>query len=233
MKLEEYMNSEKFPVTSQKGLSAHQQIWIDAFNFDQLEEAIARGYQMNEMQVKARAELQSKRPWMAEVTQQVLTAISPDKVPHMANTNKYEAPAQEADDEGEGYAAELGKAILEIVHDEVLSIAEKRKKILCALRLMDEDEMDEGEPLGEKPPADHSPAVPATKPLSDSISKKAGNRSGGRPLRTPVEPFKKLSAEELKTACEQVHKILKVTRAQEQRNRDLYREIYGEEMPDM
>lgn len=71
MKLEDYMNPEKFPTTSQKGLSAHEQLMLDAINFNQLEEAIAGGHQMDEEQVLIRAELQAKRPWMAKMNRQL------------------------------------------------------------------------------------------------------------------------------------------------------------------
>ena len=69
--LEEYMNPLKFPMTFQKGLSPAKQLRLDAFNYDQLEEAIARGHQMDEEQVKIRAELQAKRPWMEELSRQI------------------------------------------------------------------------------------------------------------------------------------------------------------------
>ena len=71
MTLEEYLDAAKFPTTSQKGLSPLEQLQIDAFNYDQLEEAIANGHQMDEEQGQIRAELQAKRPWMAELTRQI------------------------------------------------------------------------------------------------------------------------------------------------------------------
>ena len=74
MTLTEYMNPEKFPATSQKGLSPQEQLRIDAFNHDQMVEAIGRGLPMNKMQEEAWEELQAKRPWMAELTRQIAAA---------------------------------------------------------------------------------------------------------------------------------------------------------------
>jgi hypothetical protein len=79
MTLTDYMDLEKFPATSQKGLTPQNQLRIDAFNYDQLEEAIARGHQMDAEQIQVRAELQTKRPWMAELTRQVTPAKKFDK----------------------------------------------------------------------------------------------------------------------------------------------------------
>ena len=52
-------------------------------------------------------------------------------------------------------------------------------------------------------------------------------------LPSSDRPFIKLSTEQTKTMCEQVIKILKVTREQEERDKQAYREMYGEEMPEM
>jgi|694.fasta_scaffold38741_8 hypothetical protein len=136
MTLTDYMNLEKFPTTSQKGLSPQEQLRLDAFNYDQLEEAIVAGHQMDEEQIQIRKELQAKRPWMAELTRQIAAAINLDKMPEMA-----------------------------------------------------------------LPPSDR--------------------------------PFKKLSPEETKSMCEQVVRFQKVMKEQLERDRKTYREMYGEEMPDM
>jgi hypothetical protein len=159
MTLTEYMNTEKFPATSQKGLSAEKQLRLDAFNYDQLEEAIAGGHQMDEEQIQIRKELQAKRPWMAELTRQVAAAMNIDKMPKMPPPtiiNEMDAAATEAFDQAF---------------------------------------------LDRLPPSDR--------------------------------PFMKLSTEQTKAMCEQVIKILKVTREQEERDKQTYREMYGEEMPEM
>jgi hypothetical protein len=46
-------------------------------------------------------------------------------------------------------------------------------------------------------------------------------------------PFKKLSPEETKSMCEQVVRFQKVMKEQLERDRKTYREMYGEEMPEM
>ena len=57
--------------------------------------------------------------------------------------------------------------------------------------------------------------------------------SSKKPLSPSDRPFMKLSPEQTKTMCEQVVKILKTTREQEERDKQTYREMYGEEMPKM
>lgn len=159
MTLTDYMNPEKFPATSQKGLSPQEQLRIDAFNYDQIEEAIGRGLPMNKMQEEAWEELQAKRPWMAELTRQIAAVMNIDKMPKMAPptiNNDMDAAATEAFDQAF---------------------------------------------LDRLPPSDR--------------------------------PFMKLSTEQTKAMCEQVIKILKVTREQEERDKQAYREMYGEEMPEM
>ena len=148
MKLTDYMDLEKFPATSQKGLTPQNQLRIDAFNYDQLEEAIARGHQMDAEQIQVRAELQTKRPWIAELTRQIAAAKKIDKKPEMApppmiNTDMDEEFLSEAGEEGESFASLLGNAIMAITNDAGLSSADKRKKVLGALKLMEEDDEDE------------------------------------------------------------------------------------------
>lgn len=46
-------------------------------------------------------------------------------------------------------------------------------------------------------------------------------------------PFMKLSPEETKSMCEQVVRFQKVMKEQLERDRKTYREMYGEEMPEM
>jgi hypothetical protein len=149
------MNPEKFPATSQKGLSPEKQLRLDAFNYDQLEEAIAGGHQMDEEQIQIRKELQAKRPWMAELTRQIAAAKKNDKKPEMApepiiNSNIDDIPVDELIDDGDNYAAHLGNAIMSIISNDDLSTAEKRKQILGGLKLLDDDDEDEdfGKMLG-------------------------------------------------------------------------------------
>ena len=148
MKLSDYMNPEKFPATSQKGLSPQEQLRLDAFNYDQLEEAIGRGLPMNKMQEEAWEELQAKRPWMAELTRQLMPAKKIDKKPEMTpapmiNSDSDETPVDELIDDDDNYAAHLGNAIMAIVNDKGITNADKRRKILGALSLLDDDDEDE------------------------------------------------------------------------------------------
>ena len=274
MTLTDYMNLEKFPATSQKGLTPQNQLRIDAFNYDQLEEAIARGHQMDAEQIQVRAELQAKLPWMAELTRQVTPAKKFDKKPEMApppmiNTDMDETPVDELIDDDDNYATHLGNAIMTITNDAGLSSADKRKKVLGALKLMEEDDEDEDieKMLGnaifaiinddDLSTADKRKKVLGALKLMDDDDDDDDEIPGMPPPQTiytdmdaaaPTEafdqasldrlpasdrPFVKLSKEEFKTMCEQVVKILKVTREQEERDKQTYREIYGEEMPEM
>ena len=293
MTLTDYMDLEKFPATSQKGLSPEKQLRIDAFNYDQLEEAIARGHQMDAEQIQVRAELQAKLPWMAELTRQVTPAKKFDKKPEMApppmiNTDMDETPVDELIDDDDNYATHLGNSIMAITNDAGLSSADKRKKVLGALKLMGEDEMPEMSPppmINTVMGADEEPIEEADELATDfatylgnaimSIIYNAGLSTADKrkkvlgalklmddddeipgmpPPRTictdmdaseafdqafldrlpPSDrPFKILSPEQVKTMCEQVIKILKVTKEQEERDKQTYREIYGEEMPEM
>lgn len=298
MTLTDYMDLEKFPATSQKGLTPQNQLRIDAFNYDQLEEAIARGHQMDAEQIQVRAELQAKRPWMAELTRQIAAAKKIDKKPEktpapIINSDIDETPVDELIDDDDNFATHLGNAIMAITNDAGLSSADKRKKVLGALKLMEEDEMPEMSPppmINTVMGADEEPIEEADELATDfatylgnaimSIIYNAGLSTAdkrkkvlgalklmddddddeipGMPppqtiytdmnLAAPTEafdqasldrlpasdrPFVKLSKEEFKTMCEQVVKILKVTREQEERDKQTYREIYGEEMPEM
>lgn len=288
MTLTDYMNPEKFPTTSQQGCSPHEQLRLDAFNHDQLEEAIAGGHQMDEEQIQIRKELAAKRPWMAELTRQIAAAINLDKMPEMAppmiNNDMDEEPLSKADEEGEDldFATHLGIAIMSIIKDASLTAADKHKKILGALKLMAEDyeNEDEDEDDDEDDDEDEDEDEDFEKQLGNAIiaiinddalstTDKRIKVLGALNLldddeipgmapphtictdmdaATPTEafdqafldrlppsdrPFMKLSPEQLKTMCEQVVKILKVTREQEERDRKTYREMYGEEMPEM
>ncbi|MDX1977182.1 MAG: hypothetical protein SFT94_05870 [Pseudanabaenaceae cyanobacterium bins.68] len=62
MTIEDYMNPEKFPITTQEGLSVKDQFLIDAINYDQLVEAREMGKTLNTMQLQAEEELKIKIP---------------------------------------------------------------------------------------------------------------------------------------------------------------------------
>lgn len=67
-------------------------------------------------------------------------------------------PTQEADDEGD-FASHLGNAVLAILNDASMSTDEKRKKILGALKLMDEEPAAGAEPGLEPIVEDDTPAM--------------------------------------------------------------------------
>ena len=202
---------------------------IDAFNHDQMVEAIGRGLPMNKMQEEAWEELQAKRPWMAELTRQIAAAMNIDKMPEMAppmiNTDMDEELLSEADEESEeNFATNLGNAIMAITNNDDLSTADKRKKVLGALKLMDDDD-------------DEIPGIPPPQTIYTDMNLAAPTEAFDQAsldrLPSSDRPFIKLSTEQTKTMCEQVIKILKVTREQEERDKQAYREMYGEEMPEM
>ena len=58
--LAEYTSAERFPLTTQTGLTPEQQMRIDAFNHDQLKGAIEEGYPMTDEDRRRWAELQEK-----------------------------------------------------------------------------------------------------------------------------------------------------------------------------
>ncbi|MEB3160796.1 MAG: hypothetical protein VKL20_05000 [Synechocystis sp.] len=60
--LDDYLNPDKFPLTSQKGLSAQQQFRIDAFNYDNLVRYKAEGNELDDEQVQILKELDVKIP---------------------------------------------------------------------------------------------------------------------------------------------------------------------------
>ena len=269
MTLTDYMNPEKFPATSQKGLSPEKQLRLDAFNYDQLEEAIAGGHQMDEEQIQIRKELQAKRPWMAELTRHVAPAKKNDKKPEITpapiiNSDIDETPVDELIDDDGNYAAHLGSAIMAIVNDKGLTTTDKRKTILGALKLLGEDDKDEdiekmlGNAIMEIINDDDLSTADKRKKVLGTLKLMDDDEIPGIPppqtiytdmnLAAPTEafdqasldrlpssdrPFIKLSTEQTKTMCEQVIKILKVTREQEERDKQAYREMYGEEMPEM
>ena len=176
MTLTEYMNTEKFPATSQKGLSPQEQLRIDAFNHDQMVEAIGRGLPMNKMQEEAWEELQAKRPWMAELTRQVAPAKKIDKKPEktpapIINSDIDETPVDELIDDDGNYAAHLGSAIMAIVNDKGLTTADKRKTILGALKLLDDDDDDDEDEDFEKMLGNAIMAI-----ISDDASSNADKR---------------------------------------------------------
>jgi hypothetical protein len=86
--------------------------------------------------------------------------------PPMINSDMGQEPVPEADEEGEeNFATHLGNAIMAIINDAGLSSADKRKKVLGALKLMDDDQVAEGEP---EPDGDEMALpMPAPEPIDE------------------------------------------------------------------
>lgn len=93
-------------------------------------------------------------------------AMNPDEMPEMApppqvNTDMDQAPVEEAIDDDGDFASHLGNAILAIINDAGLSSADKRKKVLGALKLMDDgEEVPEADEEAMPPEAGDMPAEP-------------------------------------------------------------------------
>jgi hypothetical protein len=83
-------------------------------------------------------------------------------VPPAINTDMDAAPAG---DEGEDFATHLGNAIMAIINDASLSAADKRKKVLGALKLMD-DNAEPAEPAAAPEP-DGDEAAPVPEPIDE------------------------------------------------------------------
>jgi hypothetical protein len=71
MTLAEYLDAARFPVTSRAGYTPREQLMMDAFNLDQLRQAIDEGEARSESQKSVLAELHEKAPHLAALTAEV------------------------------------------------------------------------------------------------------------------------------------------------------------------
>jgi hypothetical protein len=71
MTLSDYMSAEKFPATSQSGLSAKDQLFLDALNHDQLEEYIEEGGKLSPSQKARWKELREKVKFIPILTREL------------------------------------------------------------------------------------------------------------------------------------------------------------------
>jgi hypothetical protein len=71
MTLAEYMDPNRFPVTTQVGLSPKGQLMIDAVNYDALREYVEEGGALSDEQEKRLAELQEKLKDHARLTREL------------------------------------------------------------------------------------------------------------------------------------------------------------------
>jgi hypothetical protein len=60
MEAKEYLDPERFPLTTQRGLTLQQQQLLDAANLDDLREWLAQGKALSDAQRRALAELEEK-----------------------------------------------------------------------------------------------------------------------------------------------------------------------------
>ncbi len=69
--LAEYMDLSSFPVTARSHYSPKEQLRMDAFNLDQLNEGLELGEKLNNKQHAALAELKRKEPHMARLAKEL------------------------------------------------------------------------------------------------------------------------------------------------------------------
>lgn len=71
---DEYQDSERFPETTQKGLSLEKQLFLDAMNIDDIDRLVESGEPLTPKQEAIKAEFDVKRPHrkaMAEIAKQL------------------------------------------------------------------------------------------------------------------------------------------------------------------
>lgn len=76
--LRDYMNPEKFPLTSQKGLSVDDQKLIDNFNYNQFLEALEEKQELDENQKARLQEYLEKKKLLEQLRQS--TRQNPNEV---------------------------------------------------------------------------------------------------------------------------------------------------------
>lgn len=81
MTAEEYQDAKRFPITTQPELSLKDQLFIDAVNWDGLNEAIEDGLEWTPNQQALRTELEAKIPHQAELRAVIVAARPAPKRP--------------------------------------------------------------------------------------------------------------------------------------------------------
>jgi hypothetical protein len=71
MTIDEYMDPNRFPATTQAGLGPKDQLMIDAVNYDALKEAIENGEELTESQKAVWAEFEAKMQHHARLTREL------------------------------------------------------------------------------------------------------------------------------------------------------------------
>jgi hypothetical protein len=74
MTLEEFLDPQRFPLTTQPGLTPHQQLMMSAFNYDKFQELADSGELLPGEPTAIWAELQVKGPHIARLTREVAAA---------------------------------------------------------------------------------------------------------------------------------------------------------------
>jgi hypothetical protein len=82
MNLNEYLDAARFPLTTQRGVSAEEQLLIDASRHDRLKEFLEDGGILTAEQQKRWDELQAKMQHHAELTAEVTLAETVREVAH-------------------------------------------------------------------------------------------------------------------------------------------------------
>src|ERR1700722_3355947 len=91
MKLSDYMNPEKFPLTSQKGLSAEKQFMLDAYNLDQIKQHLGQGGTLTDDQQALLKELTDK----AEARPELMPEVTAETARRKAEQKASSQPSQE------------------------------------------------------------------------------------------------------------------------------------------
>lgn len=71
MTLDDYLDQETFPKTTQEGLSAKDQLFLDAARYDMAKELLDAGDKLTVKQKAVWDELKAKKPHMARLARQV------------------------------------------------------------------------------------------------------------------------------------------------------------------
>jgi hypothetical protein len=74
MTLQEFLDQQRFPLTTQPGLTPHEQLMMSAFNYDKFEELADSGELLPGKPTAIWAELQEKGPHIARLTAELRAA---------------------------------------------------------------------------------------------------------------------------------------------------------------
>jgi hypothetical protein len=95
MTIDDYMNAERFPMTSQKGYSPDTQLRMDAFNLDDLQEAIEMGHKMNAKEAAVFQELKTKEPHIGRLVKELRQAEVAQQSPNASTPSPFKMTSDE------------------------------------------------------------------------------------------------------------------------------------------